>query len=283
MSLISATPADDHVSADADGATDRGNHRRNNEDQFIVADLVRDLVVHRSSVPFVPRSATEPQAKLLAVADGIGGHVGGELASAVAIETITTHFLISAPWFWREDRVHDTDFVHDLEESVGECEHRLRDVSRGRGYTYEDAPGTTLTLAYVLGRRAYILHVGDSRCYLHRNGRLFQVTSDHTLAGELSRRRPEDQPLAASLGHILVNAIGGTADNVHAEVRRVNLRAGDALLLCTDGLYNEVAPEVMEEIMTGAEDSSSACRALIAAAKQADARDNVTAVVCRFV
>jgi protein phosphatase len=144
--------------------------------------------------------------------------------------------------------------------------------------------GTTLTLAYTLGRELYVFHVGDSRCYLYRQGALRQLTRDHTLVQELVRRghlSPEEAS-THKMRHVITNVVGGTEPGVQPEVHKERLEPGDVLLLCSDGL-NEMVPDAdIAAVLRAEPEPARACERLVAEANQRGGKDNITVIVARF-
>jgi serine/threonine protein phosphatase PrpC len=144
--------------------------------------------------------------------------------------------------------------------------------------------GTTLTMSYSVGHDLYIVHAGDSRAYLFREGNLEQITSDHTLVqllvsgGVLS---PEDAKTHARR-NVVTNVIGGPSAGVHAEIHKVRLNDGDVLLLCSDGLTEPVSDEMIAETLDRTSDPEIAAAQLVALALEKGGPDNVTAVVARY-
>jgi protein phosphatase len=143
--------------------------------------------------------------------------------------------------------------------------------------------GTTLTLAYVVGSMLYIAHVGDSRLYVLRDGRLRQVTRDHTLVAEMVAKGVIDEATAAhhNLRNVITNTVGGNDRGVQVELRRVELHPGDVLLLCSDGLTEMVDDDDIAKLLQDHPEPEAATQALVEAANEAGGRDNVTAVVAR--
>src|SRR5262245_23057834 len=172
------------------GATDVGKERERNEDHFVIAELDRWLCVRQSSLIDETDSvrAGGTEAVLLAVADGIGGHVGGDMASAVVLDSLLHYTALVMPWFGRE-RDAEARIGAELSAAVRNCQDRLLDVAR-RLELAAGQPGTTLTAAYLTGQALLVLHVGDSRCYRLRDGGLQRLTRDHTLAQEIADQSP---------------------------------------------------------------------------------------------
>ena len=140
------------------------------------------------------------------------------------------------PWFFRLDEKYVDGLEMELKSAMERCQALIHDDAEES--LDRLGMGTTLTLAYVLWPRLYVVHVGDTRCYLLRMGELRRVTRDHTVAQQLA----EESSIAArevessKWSHVLWNAIGGTSPELSPEVYKVGLEMGDAILLCTDGL-----------------------------------------------
>jgi serine/threonine protein phosphatase PrpC len=144
--------------------------------------------------------------------------------------------------------------------------------------------GTTLTLAYSLNEELFVAHVGDSRCYLCRHGILYRLTRDHTLVEEMVSRGALSAEEAEKhhWRHVITNAVGGSDPKVKVEVHKVHLEAGDAVLLCSDGLTNMLSDEKMARILEAEVDPEQACRQLVAQANEAGGEDNITVILARY-
>jgi PPM family protein phosphatase len=146
--------------------------------------------------------------------------------------------------------------------------------------------GTTLTLAYLLWPRLYIIHVGDSRCYLLRGGRLDRVTRDHTVAQRMVDEglMPAGQAETSRWSHVLWSCISGRPRDVEADVYKATLEPADTFLLCTDGLTKHVPDAALTEFLVRAETDGAAAtaRRLVDAANAAGGKDNITVVVAHF-
>lgn len=144
--------------------------------------------------------------------------------------------------------------------------------------------GTTLTMAHPIERRMFVVHAGDSRCYLYRNGGVEQLTTDHALARQMvekSGMRPEDESISR-WSNVLWNVLGGNSnDKVVAETRSVDLEEGDLIVLCSDGLHRYVDARMLAGLLSVTEEPEAACQTLIAFSKASGAQDNVTVVVAR--
>lgn len=266
----------------AAGRTDRGRVRTNNEDHFLIAELAKLLRVERSSAPEPSEQTGRIHGHLFLVADGMGGHAGGEVASRITAATIEECLLNSLSWFLRPRGPEGHEFVQHLQGAVHEADARVLQAARQRPEL--TGMGSTLTLALTVGRTLFVAHVGDSRAYLLRDGRLHRLTRDHTLLNELAERGEllPGQAGSQRLRHVITNAVGGSDSGVEVEASRVDLHPGDRLLLCTDGLTDLIGDEAIASVMEAHPDSQAACDALVSAANARGGTDNVTAVVAAF-
>ena len=264
------------------GLTDTGRVRPNNEDCFLIAELRKALRVRQSSLPQTGTRLADERGHLFVVADGMGGHAGGERASALAVEAAEDFVLNVLEWF---DRLGGGD----TQGPLGELQSALREADRRVCREARERPelrgmGTTLTMAYAVGRDLYVVHAGDSRCYLGRGGQLLRLTRDHTLVADLVAAgavRPEDA-VSHPWRHMVTNVIGGPEEGVQVDVRKGDLEPDDVLLLCTDGLTEMVPEGTVAGLLIGAVDPQGACENLVAAANEAGGTDNITVVVARF-
>jgi protein phosphatase len=144
--------------------------------------------------------------------------------------------------------------------------------------------GTTVTMAYNFGPRLFLIHVGDSRCYLLRNGHLYRLTHDHTVVEEMVRQGQLQPEEAAHhhLRHLITNAVGGPNPGVQVECHRIDLEPGDTILLCSDGLTAMVPDDRIAAVLQGDRDPRLACERLVAEANERGGTDNTTVIVARF-
>lgn len=263
------------------GLSDPGRVRPANEDHFLVAELTKAIQVQHSTREHHERHEGDERGQLFLVADGMGGHQAGEQASALAVETVEGFVLNRLKWFFTL-KSESKDVLHEFQEALREADLRVFEEARTRPELA--GMGTTLTMVYCLGSVLFVAHVGDSRAYLLRGGKLKRLTHDHTLVGELLRRgaiSPQDAE-HHHLKHVIVNAVGGHEAGVEVEAHKFDLQAGDVLLLCTDGL-TEMVPEAEIVATLQAEgDPKRACERLIEMANANGGKDNVTAVVAHF-
>ena len=271
------------MAIDAYGITDIGLRREENQDQFLVAELGRALVIHQTSLGAKAQGTLHgpSHAQLLAVADGVGGSAGGALASQLAVQTLVRYTLNLLPWCARLDPEQDDDLVSELKVALEGCRSELANAASEDPSRANMA--TTLTLAFVIWPQAWILNVGDSRAYLAHGSELTRLTQDQTVAVELAAAGAisESAALRSRWRSVLSNSLGGGADRA-PEVTRVTLTLGDTLLLCSDGLTAHVADEEITQHLISAPSSEDACQTLVSAANEAGGSDNVTCVVARF-
>ena len=250
--------------------TDLGRTRDHNEDRFLVADLTRKSA---SLQPEVRNHDIGPRGTLLVVADGMGGAAAGEVASAMATDTIYAHLMKT----WNaENEVTPQRFAYRLKEAVEVANASIH--AHAKAHPEVRGMGTTTTAAGVLNDHLYLTQVGDSRAYLIRGGEAHQLTKERLVeAGELT----EEEAAQSERRNIILQALGPDpkvkVDLTHQEVRR-----GDILVLCSDGLSGQVKKEEIAKIVTAAPNLSSACDQLIALANERGGPDNITVVIARF-
>ena len=238
------------------GATDVGRKRSHNEDAFLVM----------------------PESGLFCVADGLGGHASGEVASRIAVEEMAAYF--------RATDAEPAGGAH--EDRVAEAIRRANQaiLARARAEPELVGMGTTLVAGYFAEDGPLVVaHVGDSRAYLFREGELRRLTEGHSLLQDFIR---QSHPSAAEIDafphkNVIVRAVG-MRDDVAVDLSRVSVREGDVLLLCCDGLFGMLPDEQMAEILR--EEGGEILRAnqlLVDAANEAGGSDNVTSVLVQVV
>jgi protein phosphatase len=269
---------------DSHGLSHIGKVRAVNDDQFMIADLRRSMFIHQTSVLLGEQSPLfgDTLGQLLLVADG-GGRTADTQASTITIRTIIHYMLTMMPWFYRLGGQQEDEFLHELESALAKCQERVQAVADTT--TTPQEMGAALTMAYVIWPRLYVIHVGNSRCYLQRGAMLEQITTDHTLAQQLVEDGvlPAYESTTSRLSSILWNAIGGGLDDLDPEVHKATLQVGDTLLLCTDGLPKHVADKDINSLLQARESSQEICRNLVDAANSAGGTDNITVIVARFL
>jgi serine/threonine protein phosphatase PrpC len=264
------------------GLTDPGRVRASNEDHFLIAELGRMLWVRDSSLPQQPTQAGRQRSHLLLVADGMGGHQAGEVASALTVTTMEDFVLHVLRQVCHLEATDEQAVLRDLKTAVQQADDRI--LAEAAHHAELAGMGTTLTLAFVSGSTLFAVHAGDSRAYVLREGGLHRLTEDHTVAAELARRGliRSEEVRRHRLRHMLTNVLGGGQVGVQVDVQRFDLQAGDVLLLCTDGLTDMVRDEQIAAILVAEHEPMSACRRLVAAANEQGGKDNITVVVAQF-
>jgi len=276
-------PLSSLIRIDVHAQSHAGHRRPNNEDHFLVARLGRTMQTLMTSLPSgdVPL-LTEEVNYVLIVADGMGGHAAGEVASRMALSALVALALEIPDWIFRADGAHRAEIERRARERIQEVGALIVDV--GRQQAALRGMGTTLTAARSLGRHLLITHVGDSRAYLLRDRALHRLTRDHTYAQLLVDTGQLAQADVATSGraHVLTNVLGGSSAEVHVDTDHVRLDDGDQLLLCSDGLTDLVDDGTITEILRDAGTSRDACTRLVQRALDNGGRDNVTAIVAAY-
>ena len=271
------------VRIDVSALSHPGLVRPNNEDQFFVTRLTRSFETMLTSLPRgeVPERAEEVN-YVMVLADGMGGHAAGEVASRLAISSLVNLGLEIPDWIFKVDEAHRPEIERRARELVQEVGSVI--IDRADRDSTMSGMGTTLTAARSSGRDLLIVHVGDSRAYLWHAGRLHRLTTDHTYAQMLvdSGQLEPSEVAASGMGHILTNALGGATEPVKVDVDLLRLADGDRVLLCSDGLTDLVDDDTIATTLSGSQRSSDACARLIQLALDKGGRDNVTVIVAAY-
>ncbi len=234
------------------GITDTGMVRPRNEDSFFCL--------------------ASGKWSLFVVADGMGGHDAGEVASGIAVETVC----------------REIEKVEKLEKDplllIEQVVQKANSEVKTEGLSRSSNMGTTLSLALVAGNTAYIANVGDSRVYWIENGSIDQITQDHSLvaklvdAGKLTKEEARNHPKS----NLLYRTIG-TDEDIKVDTFQKELKKGGTLLLCTDGLWGEVSDEDIHQVLCSSGDVRSANEKLVRLANEHGGKDNITAVVVKVM
>lgn len=267
---------------EAAGLTHVGLRREKNADQFLVGEIHRVLRIKATSLETerTRNVGTGPAGYLLVVADGVGSSTAGDKASAVTVETMITH-ITAAMQLSRKGVSLEQDLLNEFTRAIVGAHARL--IEEAKTDPALKGWATTVTMAYTLGNRAYIGHVGDSRLYLVRDGEARMVTKDQTFAqvlidqGVLTRTAAE----GSKYHHVLASVVGGS-DDPEVLTYMLVMESGDTLVLCTDGLPKHVSDEEIGRIASGDGSVEQVARDLIEAALLGGGSDNVTVVVGRM-
>ncbi len=246
------------------GQTDVGRKRNHNEDNFaILADF-----------------------GLYVVADGMGGHASGEVASKMAVDTLQEFFSATAEdpertWPYKMDRSKGYE-ENRLITGIKLCNLRIYEAAQRN--SKQRGMGTTLVSLFAVEDGVYVAHVGDSRVYRIRDARLEQLTEDHSLLNDYKKMKHLTEEEIASFPHknVIVRALG-MKDTVKVDTRFELPRAGDTMVLCTDGLSGPVPDAEILRLTVEAPDLATAASRLIDAANVAGGPDNITCVVARWI
>ena len=241
------------ISFDVGFGTDRGRNRSRNEDSLFV-DMERGLFI---------------------VADGMGGHRAGEVASRVAVETISEHFH-SVPLPRKPSKI---------EQDMKEALQRANEEIFNRSYLLDDlrGMGTTVVVALIYSEKIYLAHAGDSRAYLLRQGNLQQLTEDHSVTsrmvreGNLTREEAKDHHLHSALYRAL-----GQDVTLEVDTNTYDYQAGDTLILCSDGLTDMIEDDEIMDVLYTFASPQQACDQLISRANTKGGRDNITVIIVQF-
>lgn len=256
--------------------------RSNNEDHYSVVRRFRSREVLLTNLPTDAYSNRKDDAYVLAVADGVGGAAFGELASMLALRT---GWELTGKAFKWNFNLSETE-IAELEVSMNvymQLIHRRIQEEAGVNESHKGM-GTTLTGALTVGLDAFVVHVGDSRAYLYRQGTLHRLTKDQTLAelmATLGLIATVDEA-AQRFQNTLVSCLGGKFDKVEVETTHVVLEDGDQLLICSDGLTDMVSEADIAGILAHPSAPQARCQELIDAALNGGGRDNVTVVLGKY-
>jgi protein phosphatase len=271
-------PLDEEI--DVFGLTHSGKVRKENQDHFLICALRKQMVVHLTSLPQPEDLMAGPErlAFLAMVADGVGGGSKGEEASRIALEAVTQYVSNSMRCYYATGTT-DREFYEALQEGALQCHREL--IRRGEENPDYRGMATTLTLFFGVWPRAYLLQVGDSRCYLLREGELTQITRDQTMAQELIDLGVLTPGAAEGgrLAHTLSSSIGGR--HTEPKVTRFDMNWGTVVLLCSDGLTKHVPDEKIRERLRSMTSGKQACEALLEDALEAGGSDNISIIVGR--
>jgi PPM family protein phosphatase len=253
--------------------TEIGCVRERNEDSFIIANVATG---ERGLRPGTTVQELGVGVPLIGVCDGMGGAAAGDLASKIGAETLYETLMAATP-------LVDVASVHEaLLSGIAAANRAIAEYART--HPGKRGMGTTLTAGLAFGHDLHFIHIGDSRAYLRRGRTLTQLTTDHSVVGQMVATGQLTPEQARSYEHrnVLLQALG-VAPVIQPELVHVPLRAGDVLLLCSDGLTGPLDDPRVLELMLKYQDPVRCCRALTEAACAAGGPDNITVAIARFV
>ncbi len=244
------------------GRTDTGRVRPANEDAFVISDL------SAATEPRGPRFEVGDRGVLLAVSDGMGGAEAGEVASAIVVESLRDHL---------DDTCRESDMLEAVKCAVALANRDVVEAAREPGRA---GMGATLVAVVVHHGYAHIASVGDSRVYLVRNGGIHRMTKDQSFvetlvaSGAMTREQAERSPYR----NVILQAMGQRPE-ITADIGRIELRRGDVLLLCSDGLSGKLTDEEMLGVAAEGPSHEQACTRLVELANERGGEDNITVVL----
>jgi serine/threonine protein phosphatase PrpC len=272
-----------HAEIDVYGITHRGLVRKANEDHFFTGSVSSGVMVDYSSLTTDAGQILEVErfASLAMVADGVGSAGGGEAAARCAVETIRGHVARGFHEALAAEAADPDAFARLLSDAALACHEEL--LERSAHDPARKRFATTLTLFLGLWPHAYLLQLGDSRCYVYREGQLTQISRDQTMAQELIDKGVLTVTNAheTKWAHVLSSSIGG--QQAAPVVSRIVRKWGTVVLLCSDGLTKHVSDERIAERLRDLTSSRQACEDLLQDVLDDGASDNVTIIVGRTV
>jgi serine/threonine protein phosphatase PrpC len=251
---------------------DTGQKRKNDEDSHLIFPLDESVAPQNGEENVLGFSSP---GLLLAVADGMGGHIAGEVASRMCVESLAKEMAAQFP----VAGATAPDLSLALRKAVEAAHQGI--YSYSQQHAESSTMGTTLTTAFLNGTRATVAQVGDSRAYLFRGGSLILLTQDQTI-GNLLRNRGEDSDCVSSqTKEMLTQAVGAQPD-IEVIMSAVDLEPGDVLLLCSDGLYKVVSPGEIVDCLEQPASAGQKARKLVKKANENGGPDNITVILAEI-
>lgn len=257
------------------GQTDIGRSRKHNEDAFLVADLT---TMHATVQPDLRSHTLGTRGALFMVADGMGGAAAGEIASAMATEVVLSD--LDSSWCRAAESDPET-FARALCLATEAANARIHTFATE--HREHRGMGTTATIAGLLGDTLYLCQIGDSRAYLVRGGVARQITKDQSLVQQLveAGKLTAEEAEVYERRNIILQALG-PEPVVHVDRTSQQLRRGDTLVLCSDGMSGQMRATDIARIVDENPDLAATCRNLIALANENGGPDNITVIAARF-
>ncbi len=259
-------------------ATHVGLSRAENQDHYAVIRRTRTQELLLSNIATDQFVLPPDESYGMAVADGMGATGRGDLASQLAIRTAWELAGRTTSWLMRLGDLNTTELAERIEGFTYKVQEALDDEFQTNPELADS--GTTWTSAYFVSSFAVVANIGDSPCFLWRDGMLGRVSTDHTIEQEfIAAGVPKS--IAGKFGHMLTRCIGSHTHDARPDVYHLRLQAGDQLLLCTDGLTDMVDAKRIAECLDDSKSAQAACDGLVQLALAGGGRDNVTAVLAR--
>ncbi len=270
------------IEVDFGAASHRGKVRELNEDHYLVVRRCRSRELVLTNLPEGLLEENSDEAYTMAVADGLGGHSHGDLASLMALQ---------AGWYFGSNEIKWTHKINEAEteELKKKAEVFFHLVNRTMQIEGMAEPrllhmGTTLTISYSTGNRLFIVHVGDTRVYRHRKHRLEQLTHDHTVAQHMidAGLITKDSPEARKSRHLLTSSLGKKGNLSEIDFSQHIIADGDQILLCSDGLTDMATDVEINDVLNQNLPPDQSASRLLDLAMENGGRDNITVVIARY-
>lgn len=258
---------------------------KRNADHYLIADFRPSLYVHGSSTNGrgLNRIHGPSSGQLLVVADGVGDRRSAARASTLLVDTVNQHLLQASS---SEENEHGQRGLERLtlafEDAIQDCRHAMRQEIAAAD-RFEEM-GAVITLAYIVWPKAIIMHVGNNRAFHWRQRELYQVTTDHTMAGrlveagQLSQRRARK----SHLRHVVWNHVGTQSESVQPDYHELDLTVGDALVLCSNGMAESLVNEQLFDALDQDMEAEETCHHIFRTAEARGFQDDATAIVAKF-
>jgi protein phosphatase len=259
-------------------ASHQGLKRSENQDHYLVLRRTRTQQLLFTNVPTEHLSLPTDETHAMAVADGMGGHQCGSLASEIAVRAAWDLAGRSMSWVMKLEDLESAELTERIEGFVYLMQQAF--VQECRVNPDFAFSGTTFTAAYFVGSFAAVTQIGDSPCFVWRNGTMRRLTTDHTIEQEFISAGVSPE-IAGKFSHMLTRCLGYESHNARPDIHFVRLKPGDQMLICTDGLTDMASDTRIAECIDNAKSVQAACDALIKLALDAGGRDNVTTVLAR--
>lgn len=240
----------------------------------MIVGAVSDIGLRRENNQDFMFASTDEKLPLFIVADGMGGHKGGDIASSMAVDGIVKHF---------KENKNRLDSDINIMRCIREAINSVNDKIFLKAFEFSECSGmgTTITMAYIHGTKAFIGHVGDSRAYLLREGELIQITEDHTLINELIKNGSITPSEAVNhpQRNMITRAVGTNA-SVKLDQITLETQKSDIIILCSDGLTNMIEEEIILRVFNRFDnkDMKNICNVLVNLAKENGGSDNITVI-----
>jgi protein phosphatase len=276
-------PFSSDLAVDVFAVSDLGHVRPNNEDHFLVARVGRALETLFSNLhENAPGLKFAEAGYAMVVADGVGGQPAGEIASSQAIFTLLNLALRTPDWQFRWGAKEKNTVMWRAQDRFRRVNEAL--LQEATAHSALQGMCTTMTMALSHGKHLIVSHVGDSRASLLHKGKLKRLTRDHTLVAQLLHEGAlaSDDPLVVGFKGALLQAVGGSDNELRPDVDYYELTEGDQLLLCTDGLTDMVDDDLIASVLSESASAELACNTLVKLALANGGLDNITVIVARY-